>query len=119
MTIKDGNGTVLLPSSRFWIAQPAKQMHWNSIVVWGNSRHWVEYLYGERCTKSGGPWSDFKCAGASDSAKLLMPGIGDAEHLQAMGISVVVDLPGVGQNLQEHSHRGLPGNSGITARHHQ
>ncbi|MEH2251380.1 GMC family oxidoreductase [Nostoc sp.] len=43
-------------------------------------------------------------AGAFDSPKLLMlSGIGDAEHLQAMGITVVVDLPGVGQNLQDHS----------------
>jgi choline dehydrogenase len=42
-------------------------------------------------------------AGAFDSPKLLMlSGIGDAEYLQAMGISVVVDLPGVGQNLQDH-----------------
>ena len=42
-------------------------------------------------------------AGAFDSPKLLMlSGIGDAEYLQAMGIPVVVDLPGVGQNLQDH-----------------
>ncbi|BAY50518.1 glucose-methanol-choline oxidoreductase (plasmid) [Scytonema sp. HK-05] len=42
-------------------------------------------------------------AGAFDSPKLLLlSGIGDAEHLQAMGISVVADLPGVGQNLQDH-----------------
>ncbi|MEH2313170.1 MAG: GMC family oxidoreductase N-terminal domain-containing protein [Nostoc sp.] len=42
-------------------------------------------------------------AGAFDSPKLLMlSGIGTAEDLQAMGISVVADLPGVGQNLQDH-----------------
>ncbi|WP_009630581.1 GMC family oxidoreductase [Synechocystis sp. PCC 7509] len=42
-------------------------------------------------------------AGAFDSPKLLMlSGIGSAQPLQAMGISVVVDLPGVGQNLQDH-----------------
>ncbi|MBG1245102.1 GMC family oxidoreductase [Nostoc sp. NZL] len=42
-------------------------------------------------------------AGAFDSPKLLMlSGIGDAEHLQAMGIPVVANLPGVGQNLQDH-----------------
>ncbi|MEH2419886.1 MAG: GMC family oxidoreductase N-terminal domain-containing protein [Nostoc sp.] len=42
-------------------------------------------------------------AGGFDSPKLLMlSGIGTAEHLQAMGISVVADLPGVGQNLQDH-----------------
>ncbi|MGL5807795.1 MAG: GMC family oxidoreductase [Xenococcaceae cyanobacterium] len=42
-------------------------------------------------------------AGAFDSPKLLMlSGIGNASHLQALGVSVVVDLPGVGQNLQDH-----------------
>jgi choline dehydrogenase len=42
-------------------------------------------------------------AGAFDSPKLLMlSGIGDAAHLQALGIPIVADLPGVGQNLQDH-----------------
>jgi choline dehydrogenase len=42
-------------------------------------------------------------AGSFDSPKLLMlSGIGDAAHLQALGIPVVADLPGVGQNLQDH-----------------
>ncbi len=43
-------------------------------------------------------------AGAIDSPKLLMlSGIGPAEHLRAFGIPVVVNLPGVGQNLQDHA----------------
>jgi choline dehydrogenase len=43
------------------------------------------------------------CAGAFDSPRLLMiSGIGPADHLQAHGIPVVQDLPGVGQNLQDH-----------------
>jgi choline dehydrogenase len=42
-------------------------------------------------------------AGALQSPKLLMlSGIGPGEHLQEHGIPVVVDLPGVGQNLQDH-----------------
>lgn len=42
-------------------------------------------------------------AGAFDSPKLLMhSGIGDAEQLQALGIDVIVHLPGVGQNLLDH-----------------
>lgn len=42
-------------------------------------------------------------AGAYDSPQLLMlSGIGNAKYLQKLGISVVTDLPGVGQNLQDH-----------------
>ncbi len=42
-------------------------------------------------------------AGAFDSPKLLLlSGIGNADYLQALGIPVVTDLPGVGQNLQDH-----------------
>jgi choline dehydrogenase len=42
-------------------------------------------------------------AGAFDSPKLLMlSGLGPAAHLKEKGIAVAVDLPGVGQNLQDH-----------------
>ena len=42
-------------------------------------------------------------AGTYNSAKLLMlSGIGPADHLRDHGIAVVADLPGVGQNLQDH-----------------
>lgn len=42
-------------------------------------------------------------AGAFDSPKLLMlSGIGPAEELRRKGIEVKLDLPGVGQNLQDH-----------------
>lgn len=42
-------------------------------------------------------------AGALESPKLLMhSGLGPAEHLAAFGIGAVADLPGVGQNLQDH-----------------
>ncbi len=41
--------------------------------------------------------------GAINSPQLLMlSGVGPAEHLKEIGISVVHDLPGVGQNLQDH-----------------
>ena len=43
------------------------------------------------------------CAGAFNSPQVLMlSGIGPAEHLKEMGITVVQDAPGVGQNLQDH-----------------
>jgi choline dehydrogenase-like flavoprotein len=43
------------------------------------------------------------CCGAIDSPRLLqLSGIGPAAVLRAAGVSVVVDLPGVGENLQDH-----------------
>lgn len=43
------------------------------------------------------------CAGAIQSPQLLMvSGVGPAAQLQAHGIPVVADLPGVGENLQDH-----------------
>jgi choline dehydrogenase-like flavoprotein len=42
-------------------------------------------------------------AGAFNSPQILMAsGIGPAEHLREVGVDVVHDLPGVGQNLQDH-----------------
>ena len=42
-------------------------------------------------------------AGAIDSPKLLMlSGIGPAEHLEEVGVDVLVDAPGVGSHTQDH-----------------
>lgn len=43
------------------------------------------------------------CAGALQSPQLLMlSGVGPGAPLHALGIAVVADVPGVGQNLQDH-----------------
>jgi choline dehydrogenase len=43
------------------------------------------------------------CGGAINSPQLLqLSGIGAASELGALGIDVVADLPGVGENLQDH-----------------
>ena len=43
------------------------------------------------------------CAGAVGSPHILMlSGIGPKDHLQSMGINLIADMPGVGQNLQDH-----------------
>jgi choline dehydrogenase len=48
------------------------------------------------------------CAGAVSSPHLLMlSGLGPAAHLQAHGIAVVRDVPGVGQNLRNHPSVGV------------
>jgi choline dehydrogenase len=63
----------------------------------------LEYLHEEALHQVRINQEVILSAGAFDSPKLLMlSGIGDAKHLQELGIPVVVDLPGVGQNLQDH-----------------
>ena len=48
------------------------------------------------------------CAGAIGSPQLLMlSGVGPAGHMRAFDIPVVCDLPGVGQNLQDHPCTGV------------
>lgn len=43
------------------------------------------------------------CGGAVNSPQLLMlSGVGPGDHLREMGVRVEADLPGVGENLQDH-----------------
>lgn len=47
------------------------------------------------------------CAGAIQSPQLLMlSGVGPAQHLNDVGIDVINDSPGVGENLQDHVAMG-------------
>lgn len=49
-------------------------------------------------------------SGAFHSPQLLqLSGIGSSSRLAKLGIKMVVDLPGVGQNLQDHyiAHTGM------------
>ena len=39
---------------------------------------------------------------------MMLSGVGPAEHLREMGIPVVLDLPGVGQNLRDHPNVRVP-----------
>jgi choline dehydrogenase len=43
------------------------------------------------------------CGGAINSPQVLqLSGVGNVDELRALGIDVVADLPGVGENLQDH-----------------
>jgi choline dehydrogenase len=76
----------------------------HSIVVENGRARGVRY-------SNGGAVKEARCgaevvvaAGAVASPKiLLLSGIGPAEHLKRHGITAVVDLPGVGGNLQDHT----------------
>ncbi|MEZ7195695.1 choline dehydrogenase [Pseudodesulfovibrio karagichevae] len=62
----------------------------------------VEYTRGKRTFKAYGG-EIISCGGAINSPQLLqLSGVGNGRELSALGIDVVNDLPGVGENLQDH-----------------
>ncbi len=76
--------------------------HITRILFEGNRAVGVEYRKGRRLRRAKAT-ELILCGGAINSPQTLMlSGIGPAEHLESFGIEVVADLPGVGQNLQDH-----------------
>ena len=73
------------------------------LILDGNRCVGVEYFHdGQRKTMHADK-EVILCAGVIGSPRaLILSGIGIAEDLRALGISVVQDLPGVGKNLQDH-----------------
>lgn len=71
----------------------------------------IEYIADGRRSEIALASSEIICAaGAIGSPHLLMlSGVGPADHLRRHGIEVVVDLPGVGQDLQDHLGNGSVG----------
>ncbi len=64
----------------------------------------VEYLTGDGMTRARASREIIVCAGAIGSPRLLLlSGVGPAAELDALGIPVVADIPGVGRNLQDHA----------------
>jgi choline dehydrogenase-like flavoprotein len=64
----------------------------------------VEYEAGEGQVTSWCSREVVLSAGTIGSPQLLMlSGVGPASHLREVGVEVVVDLPGVGANLHDHS----------------
>jgi choline dehydrogenase len=63
----------------------------------------VEYLRRGRVEQARAGREVVLCGGAVNSPQLLLlSGVGPRAHLEKLGIPVVMDLPGVGQNLQDH-----------------
>ncbi|WP_404379583.1 choline dehydrogenase [Caenispirillum salinarum] len=73
------------------------------ILFEGRKAVGVEYRQGDKTVTVRARKEVILSASAFNSPKLLMlSGVGPAEHLREHGIDVVHDLPGVGQNLQDH-----------------
>ncbi|HKG51003.1 MAG TPA: choline dehydrogenase [Actinomycetales bacterium] len=63
----------------------------------------VEYQHGRGLVQQVRAGTVVLCGGAINSPQLLqLSGVGNAGELAALGIDVVQDLPGVGENLQDH-----------------
>jgi choline dehydrogenase-like flavoprotein len=73
------------------------------ILLEGMRAAGVEYVSNGQKTSVRAEREVILCGGAINSPQLLLlSGIGSAEKLRRAGISVSVDLPGVGKNLQDH-----------------
>jgi choline dehydrogenase len=75
----------------------------NRVLFEGNRAIGVEYVQNSETKQALARQEVILSAGAVNSPQiLLLSGVGPAAHLQEMGIGVVADVPGVGQNLQDH-----------------
>ncbi len=96
-------GAYLRPAMR----RPNLQVRLNALatrVVFEKDRAIaVEYLQDGREHKAVAEGEIILAGGAVNSPQLLMlSGIGPADHLRSLSLPVTADLPGVGENLQDH-----------------
>jgi choline dehydrogenase len=73
------------------------------VLVEGGRAVGVEFIRNEKFATARTNGEVILSGGAVNSPKLLLlSGIGPGEELQRVGVEVVHDLPGVGQNFQDH-----------------
>jgi choline dehydrogenase len=73
------------------------------IVFDGTRAVGVEVVHGRGATHRIDAGEVVLCGGSINSPQTLqLSGVGNAHDLKALGIDVVQDLPGVGENLQDH-----------------
>jgi choline dehydrogenase len=78
--------------------------HVTKINIAGSTVTGVTYRYRGELHSAEAEQEVILSGGAINSPHLLMlSGIGPSQHLKEHGIEVCADLPGVGQNLQDHS----------------
>jgi len=75
------------------------------VLLHGDRAVGVEYASGGQVHTVEAEREVILSGGTYNSPQLLMlSGVGPADELKALGIAPVLDLPGVGQNLQEHAN---------------
>jgi choline dehydrogenase len=73
------------------------------IVFEGSRAVGIEYRQGRGLPRQVRAGEIIVCGGAINSPQLLqLSGVGNAGELEALGVEVIADLPGVGENLQDH-----------------
>ncbi|MCZ6742503.1 MAG: GMC family oxidoreductase N-terminal domain-containing protein [Alphaproteobacteria bacterium] len=73
------------------------------IIMEGTRATGIEYVKGGRTVEAHAARQVMLSGGVFNSPQLLMlSGIGPADALKAQGIAPLIDLPGVGRNLQDH-----------------
>jgi choline dehydrogenase len=73
------------------------------VLIEGKRAIGIEYIQGGETKTAKAAAEVILCGGAINSPQLLqLSGIGPATLLHAQGLPVVSDLPGVGENLQDH-----------------
>ncbi len=77
--------------------------HTTRLLIEGKKTVGVEYVHDNQIKVAYVDQEVILSGGAINSPQILMlSGIGVAEHLRQLDIPVILDLPGVGQNLQDH-----------------
>jgi choline dehydrogenase len=73
------------------------------VLFHGTRAYGVEFTVDGGASRVAQAGEVIVCAGAFGSPQLLqLSGVGNASELSALGIDVVADLPGVGENMQDH-----------------
>ena len=76
----------------------------NRVLFEGRKAVGVEYVERGQAARARAGREVILCGGAINSPQILqLSGIGNADALRGHGIEVVQDLPGVGENLQDHT----------------
>jgi choline dehydrogenase len=89
-----------LERPNFYVQYPA---HVTRLTMDGTRCTGVEYTVGGERRTATAKREVILSAGVINSPQILMlSGMGPADHLREHGIDVVADLPGVGENLQDH-----------------